>query len=267
MVGRTPNGDPSASQQARDAGDRLSQSAQETGQQLKQQASKVASGIQSRLDSYVEQSRTQLADSVGSLAAAVQESGRKLHEQDQNQIAPVLDTAAARLESLAQYMQQATFRDMTQDIADLARRRPEVFLGGALFAGFVAARLFKSSGEAYEREQQALDYATATTAVEDEESFGGVAPSSEDFPDIEGTGGGVPGSSHMPDIAPAMATGPTAATPDIEGPDTITPMGTTPSPDVIRSQDESGNASGMGAEGTKDKNKSGNGKRSDQNRA
>ena len=135
MVSRTPNGDPSAAQEARDMGDRLKQTAQETGQQIKEQTSKAASNIQNRIDDYVEQRRSQLADSVGSLAQAVHESSRKLHEQDQHQFAPVLDSAASRLESLAQYMQHASFRDMTSDIADLARRRPEVFLGGALFAG------------------------------------------------------------------------------------------------------------------------------------
>jgi hypothetical protein len=61
------------------------------------------------------------------------------------------DMAADRLDRFAGYLRGTTLADVVDEAEDLARRQPAWFIGGAMAAGFVVARLIKNATPAQSR--------------------------------------------------------------------------------------------------------------------
>ena len=84
-----------------------------------------------------------VADSVrqvsSNLGSSTTESG--LAEK----AAKYTDTAARKIENVADYFDRKTVRDMASDLEGFARRNPAVFIGAAFGAGLLVARFLKST--------------------------------------------------------------------------------------------------------------------------
>jgi hypothetical protein len=55
------------------------------------------------------------------------------------------DTAAQKLEQVAEYFESSDLKRMTRDVESYARRHPAIFMGAAFAAGLLASRFIKSS--------------------------------------------------------------------------------------------------------------------------
>lgn len=65
--------------------------------------------------------------------------------QNNGEIGPYRNRAAARLDSMATYVRGADFPTMLRDAGQLARRRPEVVIGGTIVTGLLVAGFLRVS--------------------------------------------------------------------------------------------------------------------------
>jgi len=121
-------------------------------QRVAGEARSHARGLLDQATSQLEdQSRTQkdrLADTVGSLARDL-DSMASQGDGDGGLAADLAREVAQRAHTVSDRLQGREPRELLDDVRDFARRRPGVFLGGALVAGIVAGRLTRGAREAH----------------------------------------------------------------------------------------------------------------------
>jgi hypothetical protein len=96
--------------------------------------------------SLLESQKRAAADSLEGWAHALRRTAEQL-QQDDSSVASIARSAA---DSLAEFSGSLRSRDVTSlmtQAQDFARRRPALFLGGAVAGGFLLARFLKSSGQ------------------------------------------------------------------------------------------------------------------------
>lgn len=84
-------------------------------------------------------------DGLGSVAQAVRQSTQQLRDQQHETIAAYVEQAAGQLERFASRIKEKNVGDLLNEIQDLARRRPGIFIGSAFALGLLGARFIKSS--------------------------------------------------------------------------------------------------------------------------
>jgi hypothetical protein len=112
--------------------------AQETAAELAGQAQRTA---MSSLDSQ----KGRAAAGLEGVAMALRQTTEQLRAQEQGMVAGYAEQVAERIESLTTALQEKSAAELIDDVENFARRRPEIFIGGALALGFLAARFLKSS--------------------------------------------------------------------------------------------------------------------------
>jgi hypothetical protein len=107
-------------------------------------------------------------EGLGTVVEAVRQTGQQLRDKNPA-LAGYADSAAAQLERLASDFRTKDVSASADDVKRFARRRPAVFLGGALALGVVAARLVKSAAD----EANATWYGQQAAPGGRREEFGG----------------------------------------------------------------------------------------------
>lgn len=85
------------------------------------------------------------AEHISGLASALRETAGQLREQRQEGLARYTDYCAEDVDRMADWLRDSDAETLVEQTQDFARRRPEVFLGGAVAVGFLLARFLKSS--------------------------------------------------------------------------------------------------------------------------
>lgn len=119
-----------------------------------------------------EKTNTQLAsqkdramEGFGSVVGAVRQTGQQLRDKNPA-LAGYVDKTAEQLERWASDIRDKDVSELLDDVKSFAKRRPAVFLGGAVALGLVAARLAKSSGSEVRSTPRARDWSSRTSADE-----------------------------------------------------------------------------------------------------
>jgi hypothetical protein len=121
----------------------------------KGQTRKVAEQARDRVEDLVVRRKDGVVDTLGSVAEALRRTALTLEEGDLDaNFGRYAARAARQVDRLSDYLRDSDLRDLARDTADFARRRPELFLGGAFVAGLMLARFLKSSGSNEERRAQ-----------------------------------------------------------------------------------------------------------------
>jgi hypothetical protein len=115
--------------------------------QAKEETKKLAGQARGQVEQLVTQQRDQVAVRLGSVAGALRDVGRKLQEEDQGGFGRYADQAAQQVDKLSNYLREKdlNLNSLVRDTETLARRRPELFLGGTFLAGLLLARFLKAS--------------------------------------------------------------------------------------------------------------------------
>ncbi|MFP4350320.1 MAG: hypothetical protein ACOC3W_00750 [Thermodesulfobacteriota bacterium] len=92
-----------------------------------------------------EQAKEQGRRNLESTASALRDTAEHLREEDQAAMAGYTEWAAGQVDSFAGYFRDRKVDDVMRDVRSMARRNPAMVLGGALMAGFMAARFLKAS--------------------------------------------------------------------------------------------------------------------------
>ena len=99
----------------------------------------------SAAESLLEEQKRQIADRVSGMAKALRNAAQPLDESQNRVIARYLEEGAAQVESLSRNMRERRWSELVADTEDFARRRPTLFVLGAVATGFVVGRLLWAS--------------------------------------------------------------------------------------------------------------------------
>ncbi len=118
--------------------------------QAKNAAGDVYDTVTDKAASKIEDQKAGLTGQLTGVADTVRRVSGTLHDTEaENPVseyaAKYTDTAARKIESVAQYFDGADLKDIARDLESYARRNPAVFLGSAFAIGIMAARFLKST--------------------------------------------------------------------------------------------------------------------------
>lgn len=110
----------------------------------------------------LEEQKSNISDGLASIAGSVRQVSDNLRGPDvQDGISKVAaeysQTAAQKIENVANYFEKKNVREMYGDLQSFARRNPAAFVGGAFVLGVLAARFLKSGGRSMNRDTGARD--------------------------------------------------------------------------------------------------------------
>jgi hypothetical protein len=132
-------------------GGQVTEQAKQQGQQIAQQARQQAGDLANR---GTEQVKSQLANQkheasqrMVPIQSALRETGQQLRKQGQGSVAGYADQAADQVERFSGYLRETEVDEIVAEARGFARRRPAVFLGGAVALGFLATRFLKSTSQ------------------------------------------------------------------------------------------------------------------------
>jgi hypothetical protein len=111
-----------------------------------EQAGEMLGAVQEQANSLVAQQFSRGASSLDGVVSALRQTSRSLREQEEAApIAQYADRAAEQIDNIAGYLRDGDVNQIVHDVERFARRKPMLFLGGALAAGLFASRFLKSS--------------------------------------------------------------------------------------------------------------------------
>jgi hypothetical protein len=113
----------------------------------KDETLRVASQAKEQAGDLVDRTKGQTAARLGDLAGALRQTADQLHTADAMGFGRYAGMAADQVQRASDYVQRAEPRQMLRDTETFARRHPDLFIGGAFFAGVLIARFLKSSAD------------------------------------------------------------------------------------------------------------------------
>jgi hypothetical protein len=130
----------SSTQGAKDTVNQVANKAADKTSQVAHQAQDAASNM-------LEQRKSQAAGSLGTIADALRQTGQHLQDQDQGTFGQFAQRAAEEIDNFSNDLQNKSVGEMMDGVQNFARRDPQLFLGGAVVLGLLAARFLKASGQ------------------------------------------------------------------------------------------------------------------------
>jgi len=140
--------------------------------QVKDETVRAAGEAKGQVEQLMAQQKEQAANRLGGLAGALREAGQKLQESDGEGYGRYADRAAAQVDRLSNYMRERNLGDLMGDLEGLARRHPDLFLGGTLLAGVLIARFLKASSDRGPEGYPMSGYATAPDRYRPRDDYG-----------------------------------------------------------------------------------------------
>ncbi len=112
--------------------------------QAKQTFTATMGEVKQQANSRLADQKQHTADRLSGVAHALRNTSQNLQAQDET-VAQYVDSFAEQIERVSGYIQNKEIGELLKDAQQLARRQPEFFVAGALAAGFLVGRFFKSS--------------------------------------------------------------------------------------------------------------------------
>lgn len=126
--------------------DEAREQARTLASEAKDQTAELAGQAKQQVSTLIADQKHRAADRLGTLAGALRDAGRKLgNDELGTHVGRYAARAANQVESMSSYVRDTELQTFVRDTGQFARRRPEVFIGGAFLAGLLAARFLKSS--------------------------------------------------------------------------------------------------------------------------
>jgi hypothetical protein len=133
--------------------------AAELGEQVKEVGAKMVDAAREKVRSGFEKQQRRAADEISGVAGALRDAASRLRAEDHGGTAHYVKAAADQAAKLADQMRDRGLDDLVSRAEGLARRQPELFVGGALLAGVAIGRFLKASSN---RRRMAGDIELAT---------------------------------------------------------------------------------------------------------
>ena len=117
--------------------------ASQAAEEARGAAASIAEQARARLTEIVEQQKAAGASRVAGIAQAAQTAARDL-DQTNPELARLVRSAAEGVDRIASDIRGRNIGDVVDTLGSFGRRQPVAFFGGAVLAGFLLARFFKS---------------------------------------------------------------------------------------------------------------------------
>ena len=195
-----------AASQGKEAAGQVAQTAVEHAQEVKQETVRQARDLVGEARQQLsEQAGTQHRNLVGNLRSLSSELGSMADNSDSSGIAgSLVSQARGRVDGAANWLDGREPGDLLDEVRTFARRRPGMFLLGALAAGVVAGRLTRGVVAAHQDSSSGTGAATGEYPAPYPAGDGGYAPVGG-YPPGSGAPGGTNGEAGLP----GYSTGPT----------------------------------------------------------
>jgi hypothetical protein len=132
--------------QAREQAKTLAAEAKNLASEATEQTAELAGRATQQVNTLMTDQKRRAAERLGTLAGALREAGRKLgNDELGGRVGQYAQRAADQVDSMSSYVRTAELQSFVRDAGQFARRRPEVFIGGAFLTGLLAARFLKAS--------------------------------------------------------------------------------------------------------------------------
>lgn len=124
----------------------IRQKAEEVKEQAQQKSAEAMEQARESTRAMLDQQKGRAAQGLGSVASALRQTGENLGEGEQDAIGQYARQAADKIDAIANQLQDRSVDEILYEAERFARREPEIFLGGAVVLGLLAARFLKASG-------------------------------------------------------------------------------------------------------------------------
>lgn len=132
-----------ASARVGDAASAFRQGTSQAADEARGVAASIAEQARARLNEIVDQQKTAGADRISGVAKAAHSAAGDL-DKTNPQLGRLVRSAAENVDRIAEDVRSRDLGDVLATLADFGRRQPVAFFGGAVVAGFLVARFFKS---------------------------------------------------------------------------------------------------------------------------
>lgn len=126
-----------------DAASAFRQGASQASDEVKGAAASIAEQARARLNEIVGQQKTIGADKIAGVAKAAHSAAGDL-DKTNPQLGRLVRSAADNVDRIAEDVRSRDLGEVLATLADFGRRQPVAFFGGAVVAGFLLSRFFKS---------------------------------------------------------------------------------------------------------------------------
>lgn len=123
----------------------LKEEAKNLAHDAKEQTKQVANQAKDQVNQLVSKQKDQAAERLGGFAGALRDAATKLEGQEGIGLGRYAGQAAEQVDRFSNYLRQGDLTGFVRDAENLARRNPDLFLGGVFLAGVVLARFLKAS--------------------------------------------------------------------------------------------------------------------------
>jgi hypothetical protein len=130
---------------AKDLGDKTRQSTAEAAEQLKNMGAEALGKARQQAEHAAGTQKEYLIERLSHCGAASRKAAEQLRNDNDTGMAHYADVIADQFDKGVSYIRSHDLRAVARDAENLARRHPEVFLGGMLIAGLGLARFLKAS--------------------------------------------------------------------------------------------------------------------------
>jgi len=159
----------SSKNQKQDVGDAvgdLGTTVAEVGGEAKDQVVNLTEQVRKQATEQVTSQKERVVDTLDTVALLLHQAGEHAHQQDKELLATYVDKAASQVGQLSETLGEQDVKQLMQSTTDFARREPMLFVGGALAAGFLGARFFRSSSQQPKEDQSTASSAKDSNASE-----------------------------------------------------------------------------------------------------
>jgi hypothetical protein len=134
-------------QQAKEVAGQAKEQVKDLASQAKDQTVELAYQAKDQVTDLVAEQKARAAERLGGLAGALHEAAQRLEQRDADGFGRYAHRAADQMDRVSRYLRDKDLPMLVRDTETFARRHPDIFLGGSLFAGVLLARFLKSSAE------------------------------------------------------------------------------------------------------------------------
>jgi hypothetical protein len=127
--------------------EKAKQEMKELAGEVRGEAVRLVEEARDQASDQAERRKDETAQKLGNLAAALRDAARRLEQRNRGGLVTYADRWADQVDRASSYLRDHELPNLVEDLEGFARRRPDVFLGGAFVAGVLAARFLKSSSD------------------------------------------------------------------------------------------------------------------------
>jgi len=114
--------------------------------EAKQMIGESVDEAKGQVKSTLSDQKVKAAENLEQVAGVLRRTSQELSSGENQTFAQYAEAAAEQVERFSGYLKNHEVGELASDLRDVARRQPEMFVAGALAAGFLIGRFLKSSG-------------------------------------------------------------------------------------------------------------------------